>query len=126
MLIEKTSIRDVLIIIPEAHADERGFFMETYRSDLMQQAGVATQFVQDNHSLSVKKGTIRGLHFQLAGTTGQPMEKIMRVTRGAVMLIAVDIRKGSPTLGKHIAVRADAKNRKQLYAPAGFARGFIT
>ena len=103
----------------EVFEDERGFFMEAYREDQFKQLGLPTNFVQDNHSRSVK-GVVRGLHFQWE----PPMGKLMRVTYGMAFLVAVDIRKGSPTLGKWFGVQISAADRKQVWAPAGFARGF--
>ena len=99
--------------------DDRGFFTETFRADQFKASGLPTEFVQDNHSRSAK-GVIRGLHFQWA----PPMGKLMRVTAGSAFLVAVDIRKGSPTLGKWVGIEASAQNRRQVWAPAGFARGF--
>lgn len=117
--VEKTDIRDLLIITPEIFKDERGFFTEAYRKDKFSEFGLDVEFVQDNHSGSVRD-VVRGLHFQWE----PPMGKLMRVTQGAAFLVAVDIRTGSPTFGKHIAVEASVENRKMVYAPAGFARGF--
>ena len=117
--IERTSIDDVIIVKPELYKDDRGFFMEAFRADQYKDLGLPTTFVQFNHSGSVK-GTVRGLHFQWE----QPMGKLMRVTRGAAFLVAVDIRKGSPTLGKHVAVTLNAEEPRFVWAPAGFARGF--
>lgn len=117
--IEKTPIKDLIIVIPEVFEDKRGFFMETYRADQFKELGLPTAFVQDNHSRSAK-GVLRGLHFQWE----PPMGKLMRVTFGSAFLIAVDIRKGSPTLGKWFGIEISAENKKQVYAPAGFARGF--
>jgi len=122
MQIEPTNIRDVYVLTPVVHEDVRGFFMETYRNDALKSVGVEDAFVQDNHSRSVQRNTIRGLHFQWDA----PMAKIMRVTRGSAFLVAVDIRKNSPTLGKWFGIEASEDNKKQLYAPAGFARGFQT
>lgn len=122
MLIEPAHIRDVYVITPDTHNDQRGFFMETYRQDIFDKFGINTIFVQDNHSRSTTKNTIRGLHFQWE----PPMAKLMRVTRGKAFLVAVDIRKNSPTLGKWFGIEASEDNKKQLYAPAGFARGFQT
>jgi dTDP-4-dehydrorhamnose 3,5-epimerase len=93
--------------------------METYRTDQFEKLGLPTEFVQDNQSFS-RKGVIRGLHFQW----DPPMGKLMRVTRGAAFLVAVDIRKGSPTLGKWVGLEVSSENMKQVWAPAGFARGF--
>jgi dTDP-4-dehydrorhamnose 3,5-epimerase len=117
--IESWHLNGVVVLSPEVFQDERGFFMETYRKDQFLELGLPTEFVQDNHSRSVK-GTLRGLHFQWE----PPMGKLMRVTVGAAFLVAVDIRKGSPTLGQWIGVEASTENKKQVWAPAGFARGF--
>lgn len=117
--LEQTAIRDLYIIIPEIFQDDRGFFTETYRKDKFAEFGLNVEFVQDNHSRSAKN-VVRGLHFQWE----PPMGKLMRVTQGAAFLVAVDIRTGSPTLGKWVGVEASLENRKQVYAPAGFARGF--
>lgn len=118
--IEKTSIDDVIIVKPEIYKDDRGFFTEIYRADQYRELGLPWEFVQFNHSGSVKN-TVRGLHFQWE----PPMGKLMRVTRGTAFLVAVDIRKGSPTLGKHVAKTLSADDNPTLiWAPAGFARGF--
>jgi dTDP-4-dehydrorhamnose 3,5-epimerase len=116
---ESVPLEDVVVVVPQAYRDERGFFMETFRSDEFEKLGLPNQFVQDNHSCS-RKGVIRGLHFQW----DPPMGKLMRVTVGAAFLVAVDIRKGSPTLGKWVGVEVSSENMKQVWAPAGFARGF--
>jgi dTDP-4-dehydrorhamnose 3,5-epimerase len=117
--IESKSLRDVVVVVPEIFQDDRGFFLETYREDQFRALGLPTQFVQDNHSRSLK-GVIRGLHFQWE----PPMGKLMRVSLGSAFLVAVDIRKGSPSLGQWVGVEASAENRRQVWAPAGFARGF--
>lgn len=122
MNIEPTSIRDVYIITPHAHEDERGFLMETYRQDIFAKAGITDVFVQDNHARSHLRNTVRGLHFQW----DPPAAKLMRVTQGSAFLVAVDIRKNSPTLGQWVGIEASAENKKQLYAPAGCARGYQT
>ena len=109
----------VIVLEPEVFEDKRGFFLEAFRADQFAELGLPTEFVQDNHSGSVR-GVTRGLHFQY----DQPMAKLMRVTRGTCFLVAVDIRKGSPTLGKWFGIEASAENRIQVFAPAGFARGF--
>jgi dTDP-4-dehydrorhamnose 3,5-epimerase len=116
---ESVPLQEVVVVVPQAYRDERGFFMETFRSDEFEKLGLPNQFVQDNHSCS-RKGVIRGLHFQW----DRPMGKLMRVTVGAAFLVAVDIRKGSPTIGKWVGVEVSAENMKQVWAPAGFARGF--
>ena len=117
--IESRPLPDVAVIVPEAFQDSRGFFIETYREDEFKANGLPTNFVQDNHSRSVK-GVVRGLHFQWE----PPMGKLMRVSLGSAFLVAVDIRKGSPTLGKWVGIEVSAENRRQVWAPAGFARGF--
>src|ERR1700749_5251463 len=117
--IESVHLNDVVVVMPEVRGDSRGFFMETYRADQFRELGLPAGFVQDNHSKS-KKGVLRGLHLQWE----PPMGKLMRVTHGSAFLVAVDIRKGSPTYGKWLGVEASVENRKQVYAPAGFARGF--
>lgn len=117
--VESRQLRDVVVLVPEIFQDVRGFFMETYREDAFSELGLPNRFVQDNHSRSAK-GVVRGLHFQWE----PPMGKLMRVTYGKAFLVAVDIRKGSPTLGKWVGVEASTENRRQVWAPAGFARGF--
>ena len=118
-VIESRYLEDVVVAVPQPYRDERGFFMETFRTDQFEKLGLPTGFVQDNQSLS-RKGVIRGLHFQW----DPPMGKLMRVTRGEAFLVAVDIRKGSPTLGKWVGLKVSSENMKQVWAPAGFARGF--
>lgn len=117
--IESRPLDDVVVLVPEVFQDSRGFFTETFRADQFQSLGLPTEFVQDNHSRSAK-GVVRGLHFQWE----PPMGKLMRVTLGCAFLVAVDIRKGSPTLGKWVGIEASADNRRMVWAPAGFARGF--
>lgn len=110
---------EVVVLVPRVFQDERGFFMETYRNDEFKNLGLPDNFVQENQSYS-RKAVVRGLHFQW----DPPMGKLMRVTRGIAFLVAVDIRPGSPTLGKWVGIEASAENRKQVWAPASFARGF--
>lgn len=117
--VESRHLGDLVVLVPEVFEDSRGFFMETFREDRFRELGLPTHFVQDNHSRS-KKGVVRGLHFQWE----PPMGKLMRVSQGSSFLVAVDIRKGSPTLGKWFGVVASSENRRQVWAPAGFARGF--
>src|SRR5207249_6614620 len=112
-------LEDLVILIPEIVRDSRGFFMETYREDQFAALVSPCAFVQDNHSRSVK-GVVRGLHFQW----DPPMGKLMRVSLGTAFLVAVDIRKGSPTLGRWVGIEASAENRRCVWATAGFARGF--
>lgn len=123
MRIEGTAIAGVLVVQPARHGDHRGFFSETFRSSAFREAGIDIQWAQDNHSYSAKRGVVRGLHFQVAPFA---QAKLLRVTRGAVLDVAVDIREGSPTYGRHIAVELSADNWTQLYVPTGFAHGFCT
>jgi len=108
-----------VITHPNVFEDERGFFVEVFRADQFAELGLPSEFVQLNHSRS-RKGVLRGLHFQWE----PPMGKLMRVTLGSAFLVAVDIRKGSPTLGQWFGTEVSAQNKKQIWAPAGFARGF--
>jgi dTDP-4-dehydrorhamnose 3,5-epimerase len=117
--IEAKHLGDVCVLAPQVFQDERGFFTEVFRADQFKDMGLPYEFVQDNHSGSVR-GVLRGLHFQWE----PPMGKLMRVTRGTAFLVAVDIRKGSPTLGKWFGMEVSTESRKQIWAPAGFARGF--
>jgi len=117
--VESRHLGDVVVLVPEVFEDARGFFLETYRVDKFQELGLPTDFVQDNHSRS-SRDVVRGLHFQW----DPPMGKLMRVTFGNAFLAAVDIRKGSPTLGQWFGIEVSAANKKQVWAPAGFARGF--
>jgi len=117
--IESEHLNGLVVLKPEVFEDERGFLLEAFRTDQFNELGLPTNFVQDNHSCSIK-GVLRGLHFQWE----PPMGKLMRVTYGSAFLVAVDIRKGSPTLGKWYGEEISAKDKKQIYAPAGFARGF--
>ena len=117
--VESRHLNDVVVLVPDIFQDSRGFFTETFRADQFKAYGLPTEYVQDNHSRSVK-GVVRGLYFQW----NPPMAKLMRVTVGSAFLVAVDIRKGSPTLGQWVGVEASAENRRQVFAPAGFARGF--
>lgn len=117
--VESTALEDVKVITPDIFRDRRGFFMETFRRDQFLVHGLPGDYVQDNHSRS-SRGVIRGLHFQYS----PPMGKLMRVSLGKAFLVAVDIRVGSPTLGKWVGITASAENRRQVWAPAGFARGF--
>jgi len=114
-----TEIEDVKIIEPKVFGDERGFFMETYRTSLFNERCTPREFVQENHSMS-SGGILRGLHYQMKQTQG----KLVRVTRGAVFDVAVDMRKSSPTFGKYVGVELSAENKRQLWVPEGFAHGF--
>jgi dTDP-4-dehydrorhamnose 3,5-epimerase len=119
MQIESCHLNGVLVVRPQLYEDHRGFFMETFRADHAVQLGIPGVFVQDNHSRSVR-GVVRGLHFQHQPQLG----KLMRVTLGSAFLVAVDIRIGSPTLGQWFGIEVSAENKRQVWAPAGFARGF--
>lgn len=123
MIIESTRIPDIKIITPKIFRDERGFFSETFNARAFAEAGITATFVQDNQSLSVQQGVIRGLHFQIAP---RAQDKLIRVTQGAILDVAVDIREGSPTYGQHVAVELSAENWRQLWVPKGFAHGFCT
>lgn len=117
------NIPEIKLLTPKIFRDHRGFFSETYNLRTMKEAGIDAIFVQDNHSLSAEPGTIRGLHFQ---TPPHAQDKLIRVTRGAILDVAVDIRNGSPTFGQHVAVQISAENWQQLWIPKGFAHGFCT
>lgn len=123
MDVESLAIPDVKVIRPKKFGDHRGFFSETYSKRAFEAAGLHYDFVQDNQSLSAEVGTVRGLHFQ---TPPFAQDKLLRVLRGAVYDVAVDIRKGSPTYGRHVAVRVSAEEWNQILIPAGFAHGFCT
>ena len=119
MKFTSTAIKDVLVIEPKVFADQRGFFMETYRKDAFAEHGIDVPFVQVNHSQSVRH-TLRGLHYQV----GHPQGKLVRALRGEVFDVVVDIRHGSPTFGRWVSEVLSAKNKKLLFAPAGCAHGF--
>ena len=117
----RTDIPDVVIIEPEVHGDERGYFVETFRKDKLEVfLGFKVNFSQDNESKS-SKGVLRGLHYQLPPYA---QTKLVRVIKGRVLDVAVDIRKGSPTFGKHVAVELSGENKRQMFIPRGFAHGF--
>lgn len=113
----------VMLLTPVKYADHRGFFSEVYNKAALAARGIDVDFIQDNHSLSVSKGTVRGLHFQ-----GPPFaqDKLIRVVAGAIFDVAVDLRRSSPTYGQHVTARLSAKDWNQLLVPAGFAHGFMT
>lgn len=123
MDVRACAIPDVLEIRPRRFDDARGFFSEVYNARQLAEHGVSLTFVQDNHSLSREPGTIRGLHFQ---TPPYAQDKLVRVPRGRILDVAVDIRRGSPTFGKHVAVELSAESWNQLLVPTGFAHGFCT
>lgn len=123
MKITETKIKGVLIIDPDVHGDHRGYFMETYSKQKYEEFGITVDFVQDNMSFSAQRGTLRGLHWQNA-----PMaqSKLVSCTRGTVIDVAVDIRKGSPTYGEWVSVELSEENKRQFFIPQGFAHGFLT
>lgn len=122
MDITRLAIPDVLVLTPPKFADHRGFLSETFRTNGMAAFGVDFPWLQENHSHSTKTGTVRALHFQ----AGPAQAKLVRVLRGAIFDVAVDIRRGSPTYGKHVSAVLSADNWTQIYVPAGFAHGFCT
>ena len=121
--VEETAIPAVKIVTPKKFGDHRGFFSETWNRAAFAEAGLDLDFVQDNQSLSAPVGTLRGLHFQ---SPPFAQDKLVRVTRGRILDVAVDIRASSPTFGKHVAVELSVENWKQLLVPVGFAHGFVT
>ena len=123
MNVIKTKLEGVIIIEPDVFGDHRGYFMETYSKKKYQEIGIDVEFVQDNMSFSAQKGTLRGLHWQNA-----PMaqSKLVSCTRGTVIDVAVDIRKGSQTYGEWVSVELSAENKRQFFIPQGFAHGFLT
>jgi dTDP-4-dehydrorhamnose 3,5-epimerase len=116
-------IPGLILLEPKKHGDHRGFFSETYNRARLAEAGFDAEFVQDNHALSGAVGVLRGVHFQ---SPPHPQDKLVRVVRGAILDVAVDIRKGSPTFGDHAAVELSADNWRQLLVPAGFGHGYVT
>ena len=123
MQIQSLAIPDVKIITPVRHADERGYFCEVYNQAALIAHGIDIPFVQDNHSLSVPQGTVRGLHFQ---TPPFAQAKLVRVLRGAIIDVAVDLRRASPTFGQHVSALLSAAEGNQILVPVGFAHGFAT
>src|SRR5947199_7509247 len=121
MTIRDTTLRGVVVIEPEVHGDDRGFFVETYNRRRYAELSVADEFVQDNHSRS-KKGVLRGVHYQ---DRSAPMGKLVRCSAGAVLDVAVDLRVGSPTFGKWFAIELSAENWRQLFVPVGFGHAFL-
>ncbi|RWC50974.1 MAG: dTDP-4-dehydrorhamnose 3,5-epimerase [Mesorhizobium sp.] len=121
--VRSLGIEGVLEIIPKRHGDARGFFVETYHAERFSQAGISLSFVQDNHSYSAAAGVLRGLHYQLAP---RAQDKLLRVIRGALLDVAVDIRRSSPTFGKWVALEITAEKGNQILVPKGFAHGFVT
>ncbi len=123
MEIVKTKLDGVVIVNPTVHGDNRGWFMESYSKLKFDDLGIDVEFIQDNHSYSKEKGTIRGLHFQ---KNPKAQAKLIRCTRGKILDVAVDIREGSPTYKQYVAIELSEENKKQLLIPKGFAHGFVT
>lgn len=123
MQIHPTSLGGVLVITPPRFTDPRGFFSESYNRKALLDAGIDIEFVQDNHSLSLEQGTVRGLHFQ---APPHAQAKLVRCGRGTIFDVAVDIRKGSSTYGNWYGAELSFENGRQLLIPAGFAHGFVT
>ena len=123
MKVERLAIPDVMLVTPPRFSDSRGFFSETFHAPRLAAAGIDAAFMQDNHSLSVPVGVVRGLHCQIAPHV---QGKLVRVVRGAIGDVAVDIRVGSPTYGRHVATELSAENWRQLWIPGGFLHGFCT
>ena len=117
------AIPEVLLITPKRHGDARGWFSETWSRKTLAAAGLDTEFVQDNQAFNAKKGTLRGLHFQLAP---HPQGKLVRVLKGAIYDVAVDVRSGSPTFGQFVGAELTAERGEQLFVPRGFAHGYCT
>ena len=123
MRVEALNIPAVKMLAPGKHGDDRGFFSETYNKKALAASGVRLEFVQDNHSFSAAKGTVRGLHFQ---TPPYAQDKLVRVTRGAIFDVAVDLRRSSPTYGRHVSATLSAAAWNQILVPIGFAHGLMT
>ncbi len=121
--IRELDLPGVYEIIPKKFGDERGFFSETFNSDALRAGGIETTFVQDNHSMSSAKGVLRGLHFQLPPYA---QDKLVRVVKGSIFDVAIDIRNGSPTFGRWVGLTLSVPKWNQIYVPKGFAHGFVT
>ena len=123
MQVQALTIPDVKVLTPAKHGDRRGFFSEVYSARTLAEAGIHCGFVQDNHSFSARRGTVRGLHFQ---TPPHAQDKLVRVVRGSVFDVAVDLRRRSPTYGRHVSAVLCAEAWNQILVPVGFAHGFMT
>ena len=123
MKLEQTALPGVVILTPARFGDDRGWFSETWNAARLAEAGLDLAFVQDNHSMSAAVGTVRGLHYQ---APPRAQDKLVRCSRGAILDVAVDIRRGSPTYGRWIGVELSAQNGRQLLVPKGFLHGFVT
>lgn len=123
MRIENLAIPEVKLLTPKIFRDARGFFSETWNERVLADAGISAHFVQDNHALSVDRGTLRGLHFQLAP---RAQDKLVRAVRGSILDVAVDLRRASPTFGKSVSAVLSAENWSQIWVPKGFGHGYVT
>ena len=123
MQIQPLEIDGLLSITPSKHGDARGFFSEVFRADILALHGVEVEFVQDNHAFSAQRGVLRGLHYQ---TPPSAQGKLVHCPRGAILDVAVDIRRGSPTFARHVCVELSAANWRQIWVPPGFAHGYVT
>jgi dTDP-4-dehydrorhamnose 3,5-epimerase len=123
MTITQTALPGVQILVPVYHEDYRGYYAESYSARTLSESGIDTVFVQDNHSYSIQRGTLRGIHFQ---NNPKPQVKLARCTRGTVLDFAVDLRRDSPTFKKYVSVVLSAENHKQIFIPAGFGHAFLT
>jgi dTDP-4-dehydrorhamnose 3,5-epimerase len=123
MKFERQALPDVILVTPDRHGDARGYFSETFRANTYEAAGIAGPFVQDNHAWSADAGVLRGLHFQVPP---KAQAKLIRCTRGAILDVAVDLRRSSPTFGQHVSAELSAENGQQLFSPEGFAHGYLT
>ena len=123
MLVEKLAIPDVKVLMPPKFGDDRGFFSEVYNARTLTEAGIGIEFVQDNHSVSTCRGTVRGLHFQ---SPPYAQDKLVRVVKGSAFDVAVDLRRHSATYGQHVSVVLSAESWNQILVPVGFAHGFMT
>lgn len=123
MKVVGTPLPGVVVIEPKVFGDHRGWFMETYSDAKLKELGLDFQPVQDNHSYTAEKGTIRGMHYQMSP---KAQAKLVRCTRGSIYDVAVDIRKGSPTYGRYVGIVLSEENKRQLFVPKGFAHGFMT
>ena len=123
MRTQRLDIPEVLLVTPDKHGDERGFFSEVYNHRVLAAAGMDAEFVQDNHSFSSERGTVRGLHFQ---APPHAQHKLVRVVRGSIFDVVLDLRRGSPSYGRHVATIVSSASWNQVFVPAGFAHGLMT
>jgi dTDP-4-dehydrorhamnose 3,5-epimerase len=123
MEVLETAIPDVKVLVPKKWGDRRGFFSETYNRERMHEVGITCEFVQDNHAFSAEPRVLRGLHYQIPPFA---QDKLVRVSQGAILDVAVDVRRGSPTFGRHVTVELSAENWKQVFVPVGFAHAYLT